>query len=139
IDADGSGWLRLTSNNPSQATYAYDTTSFVSKNATITASFNYVSYGGNGADGITFFLADADATFSVGAYGGSLGYAQKIQAQGGEADIEGMKGGYIGLGIDEFGNYANNSEGRIGGFDGDSGTGTPDAVSVRGPGDGYSG
>lgn len=134
IDTAGNGWLRLTSAGTNQATYAVNTNSFVSKNATITASFNYVSYGGTGADGITFFLADASKTFAVGAYGGSLGYAQKTSAGGGGADISGMNGGYIGLGIDEFGNYANATEGRIGG------TGsTPDAVSVRGPGQGLTG
>ncbi|HTJ79520.1 MAG TPA: autotransporter-associated beta strand repeat-containing protein [Rariglobus sp.] len=134
IDTAGNGWLRLTSAAGNEATYAYDTNSFVSKNATITASFNYVSYGGSGADGITFFLADASATFAVGAYGGSLGYAQKTVAGGGGADINGMAGGYIGLGIDEFGNYANPTEGRIGGLGS-----TPDAVSVRGPGSGLTG
>ena len=133
IDTAGNGWLRLTSAGTNQATYALNTNSFVSKNATITASFNYVSYGGSGADGITFFLADASVTFGVGAYGGSLGYAQKTAA-GGATDINGMNGGYIGLGIDEFGNYANATEGRVGG------TGsTPDAVSVRGPGQGLTG
>lgn len=138
IDTAGNGWLRLTSAGNNQATYALNTNSFVSKNATITASFNYVSYGGNGADGITFFLADASATFGVGAYGGSLGYAQKTAA-GGATNISGMNGGYIGLGIDEFGNYANNSEGRIDGFDTNSAAMTPDAVSIRGPGQGLTG
>ncbi len=134
IDTAGNGWLRLTSANTNQATYAYDTNSFASKNATITASFNYVSYAGSGADGITFFLADSSKTFGVGAYGGSLGYAQKTAAGGGGADINGMNGGYIGLGIDEFGNYANPTEGRIGGpgF-------IADTVSVRGPGTGLTG
>ncbi len=134
IDSSGSGWLRLTSAGGNQATYAYDTTSFVSKNATITASFNYVSYGGTGADGITFFLADASKTFGVGAYGGSLGYAQKTVAGDGGADINGMNGGYIGLGIDEFGNYSNPTEGREGGIGFYA-----DNVSVRGPGDGLTG
>ena len=134
IDTAGNGWLRLTSAATNEATYAYDTNAFTSKNATITASFNYVSYAGSGADGITFFLADASKTFAVGAYGGSLGYAQKTVAGGGGADINGMNGGYIGLGIDEFGNYANPTEGRIGG------TGfIADTVSVRGPGSGLTG
>ncbi len=138
IDTAGNGWLRLTSAAGNQATYAYNANSFVSKDATIAAAFDYVSYGGSGADGITFFLADASKTFSVGAFGGSLGYAQKTAA-GGATDINGMNGGYIGLGIDEFGNFANNSEGRIGGSDTNTATATPDAVSVRGPGDGLTG
>ncbi|HEY8932397.1 MAG TPA: autotransporter-associated beta strand repeat-containing protein, partial [Rariglobus sp.] len=139
IDTAGNGWLRLTSAGTNQATYAVNTNSFVSKNATITASFNYVSYGGTGADGITFFLADASKTFAVGSYGGSLGYAQQTTANGGTTNVNGLNGGYIGLGIDEFGNYANNNEGRIGGFDTSTSTLTPDAVSVRGPGQGLTG
>ena len=138
IDTAGNGWLRLNSAAGNQATYAYNANSFVSKDATIAAAFDYVSYGGSGADGITFFLADASKTFSVGAFGGSLGYAQQTAA-GGATNINGMNGGYIGLGIDEFGNFANNSEGRIGGSDADTATATPDAVSVRGPGDGLTG
>jgi autotransporter-associated beta strand protein len=133
-DAIGSGWLRLTSAATAQATYAYDSTAFNAANATVAAKFTFASYGGSGADGITFFLADASKTFAVGAYGGSLGYAQKIRAQGAEADIQGMTGGYIGLGIDEFGNYSNPTEGRVGGVGS-----VPNAIAVRGPGQGYTG
>jgi autotransporter-associated beta strand protein len=134
IDTSGNGWLRMTSSSTNQATYAYDTNSFAAANATITATFNYASYNGSGADGITFFLADASKTFAVGAYGGSLGYAQKTNAGGGGADINGMNGGYIGVGIDEFGNFSNPSEGRVGG------TGfVPNAIAVRGPGQGLTG
>ena len=133
-DAVGSGWLEMTSAGTNEATYAYDPTSFASANTTISAQFNYVSYGGTGADGITFFLADASQPFSVGAYGGSLGYAQKTIAGGAPANINGMAGGYLGLGIDEFGNYSNPTEGRV------YGTGfTPDAIAVRGPGSGLTG
>ena len=55
IDPSGSGWLRLTSNGGNQATYAYDTTSFNAANATIAVKFNYATYNGSGADGLTFF------------------------------------------------------------------------------------
>ena len=133
-DSAGSGWLQLTSSAGNEATYSVNTTAFASANATITATFNFASFNGSGADGITFFLADASQTFGVGAYGGSLGYAQKTAAGGGGADINGMNGGYIGVGIDEFGNYSNPTEGRIGG------TGsTPNAIAVRGPGSGLTG
>ncbi|MFI5356642.1 MAG: beta strand repeat-containing protein [Opitutales bacterium] len=134
IDPSGSGWLRLTSSAGNEATYAVDTTSFASANATIAVTFNYASYNGSGADGLTFFLADASKPFAVGAYGGSLGYAQKTAAGGGGADINGMSGGYIGVGIDEFGNYSNPTEGRIGGIGS-----TPNAIAVRGPGSGLTG
>ena len=134
IDTAGSGWLRLTSNGTNQATYAVDNTSFNGANATISAKFSYASYNGTGADGITFFLYDASKTLAVGAYGGSLGYAQKTAAGGGGADISGLNGGYIGVGIDEFGNFANANEGRVGGIGF-----TPNAISVRGPGNGLTG
>jgi autotransporter-associated beta strand protein len=130
-DPVGSGWLQLTSNATNESTYAYDTTSFSSANATITAQFNYVSFNGTGADGLTFFLADASVVasqgFNPGAYGGSLGYAQKT-------GINGLSGGYLGIGVDEYGNYSNPTEGRVGGpgF-------IPNAIAVRGPGSGTSG
>jgi fibronectin-binding autotransporter adhesin len=130
-DPVGSGWLQLTSNATNESTYAYDSTAFSSANATITAQFNYVSFNGTGADGLTFFLADASVVsssgFNPGAYGGSLGYAQKT-------DINGLSGGYLGIGVDEYGNYSNPTEGRVGGpgF-------VPNAIAVRGPGSGTSG
>ncbi|UOQ67939.1 Ig-like domain-containing protein [Hymenobacter volaticus] len=79
------------------------------------------------------FLVDADKTnaadFTPGASGGSLGYAQKTIAP----ISNGVPNGYIGIGIDEFGNFANPTEGRV------KGPGeTPDAISVRGAGNGQS-
>jgi fibronectin-binding autotransporter adhesin len=140
-DPAGQGWLQLTSSSTSQATYAVDTTSFASANATITATFNYAAYDGTGADGITFFLANAAVPFAVGAYGGSLGYAQKTNTGtgglSGGADINGMAGGYLGIGLDEFGNYSNGTEGRIGGIN--TPNLTPNAIAVRGPGSGLMG
>ena len=125
------GWLEMTNGATNESTYAYDSTSFASANATIAATFNYVSFNGTGADGLTFFLADASVIasqgFSAGAYGGSLGYAQKT-------GINGLSGGYLGIGIDEYGNYSNPTEGRVGG------TGfIANAIAVRGPGSGTSG
>ena len=130
-DPVGSGWLQLTSNATNESTYAYDSTAFSSANATITAQFNYVSFNGTGADGLTFFLADASVVassgFNPGAYGGSLGYAQKT-------GINGLSGGYLGIGVDEYGNYSNPTEGRVGGPGFIS-----NAIAVRGPGSGTSG
>ncbi len=134
IDTVGNGWLRLTNAAGNEATYAVDPTAFNGANATIAAKFTFASWNGSGADGITFFLADASKTFGVGAYGGSLGYAQKTAAGGGGADINGMSGGYVGVGIDEYGNYSNPTEGRIGGIGP-----VPNAIAVRGPGQGLTG
>jgi autotransporter-associated beta strand protein len=144
-DTAGNGWLELANNGGNESTYAYDTTPFASANATITATFNLALFnsttGDPAADGITFFLANANvlpslggAGFTPGAYGGSLGYAQKTIAGGGGSNINGMTGGYLGIGIDSFGNYSYNNEGRIGGIGF-----TPNAIAVRGPGSGLTG
>ncbi len=126
VDPVGSGWLRLTDPGNDEAGFAFLDTPFdISQGAVI--QFDYATWGGTGADGYSIYLFDGSynsSTFSVGASGGSLGYAQKTVAP---LD-PGLSGGYIGVGIDEFGNYSNPTEGRIGG---------PGAqvneVGVRGP------
>jgi len=132
-DPSGDGWLRLTSTGGNQATSAYYNQAFTSANATVYAKFDYEAYGGNGADGITFFLFDGSKTFGVGSYGGSIGYAQRTVAGGGGSNINGMNGGYLGVAIDEYGNFSSASEGRVGGFNGTTGL-VPDSIGVRGPG-----
>jgi len=123
IDPSGNGWLRLTSNGQNQATSAYLDESFTAAGATVYASFDYATWGGNGADGLTFFLFDGSVPFSLGAPGGSLGYANRNAEAG-------LAGGYIGVGIDEYGNFSIPSEGKVGGI---SGVGlVPDAIAVRG-------
>lgn len=134
IDPSGDGWLRLTDNANNRATYAYYDTAVTSANRTVFTSFDYASYNGTGADGITFFLFDGASTFSEGAFGGSMGYAPKTIAGGGEVDKEGLAGGYLAISLDDFGNFSNPTEGRTGG----PGS-RPNAVAVRGPGDGYDG
>jgi autotransporter-associated beta strand protein len=139
--------LTLTTNAGNEATYAYDTSAFSSANATIAVQFTYSASNGSAqpADGITFFLANAATIssqgFNPGAYGGSLGYAQKTTAGtggvGGGSNINGMVGGYLGLGLDQYGNYSNGTEGRIGGIN--TPNLTPNAIAVRGPGSGLNG
>jgi fibronectin-binding autotransporter adhesin len=137
-DTAGDGWLRLTSTGGNQATSAYYNQAFTAANATVYAKFDFESYGGTGADGITFFLYDGSKTFGVGAYGGSIGYAQKTLAGGGGSNINGMNGGYLGVALDEYGNFSSASEGRVGGLNGTTGL-VPDSIGVRGPGQGLSG
>nr|WP_277605952.1 hypothetical protein [Glycomyces sp. L485] len=108
----------------------------------IEVHFAQYQYGGAGADGISFFLVDGETDLAeAGAYGGSLGYAQL-------GDLSGVDGGYLGLGLDSWGNFSADTEGR--------GTGcpenqrapdhlqtstarAPDNVALRGPGSGSEG
>ena len=133
IDPSGSGWLRLTNNTGNQTGFAYNNTVFdLSAGALI--QFDYASWGGNGADGYSVFLFDANVpTFNVGAFGGSLGYAQKAPPAVTTA-VPGVSGGYVGIGVDEFGNFANPTEGRY------LGPGaSPSTVTIRGPVVGFGG
>jgi uncharacterized repeat protein (TIGR01451 family) len=131
-DAVGQGYLRLTSAATDQAGSIIDNVGFDAPDG-FTISFEFFAYGGSGADGFSVFLVDEAGQpasgFRIGASGGSLGYAQKTNAPA----APGVSRGYIGIGIDEFGNFANPTEGRNGGpgF-------TPDAISIRGAGDGSS-
>ena len=143
VDAAGSGYLELTNTAGNLATAAYYNQSFNSAGTTVYASFNYQSFGGtagttHGGDGLTFFLFDGSVPFSVGAYGGSIGYAQKTAAGGGGSDINGLSGGYLGVALDAYGNFSAGSEGRVGGLGGTTSPVT-ESIAVRGPGSGLNG
>ncbi len=126
VDSAGSGWLRLTEPAANQAGFAMLDSSFdISQGVVI--QFEYATWGGNGADGYSIFLFDGSydaSTFAVGASGGSLGYDKKTVAP----VHAGLTGGYIGVGIDEYGNFSNPTEGRSGG----PGL-RANSVAVRGP------
>ena len=123
-DPQGDGYLRLTTADGFKAGTAIDESSFPAPQG-FSISFDFFSYGGNGADGFSVYLINGATTaFRIGADGGSLGYAQR-------GATPGVSNGYIGIGIDEFGNYANPTEGRVGGT-----SFTADAVSIRGAGNG---
>ncbi|MDF2159259.1 PKD domain-containing protein [Algoriphagus sp. CAU 1675] len=127
-----SGVLRLTSNETGQRGYVYVDIPFSSLFG-IKASFEYFSYGGTGADGLTFFLFDAAVpNFAIGGFGGSLGYSKR-------GNEPGLAGAYLGIGFDEYGNFGNTSEGKSGGFPGVGDGLAPDAIVVRGPGNGFLG
>jgi type IV pilus assembly protein PilY1 len=80
---------------------------------------NSLSGGGgvaDGADGMSFFLQSVDQgqVADLGAFGGSLGYTCSnsnndgtLRASGQPRGYDGLIGGYIGLGIDEYGNFLN--------------------------------
>ncbi|SDN03227.1 gliding motility-associated C-terminal domain-containing protein [Daejeonella rubra] len=124
IDANGQGYLRLTTNTNNQTGFARNTTEFPTANG-LSISFDYFTYGGSGADGLAFFLYDASANpFSIGGFGGSLGYAQNSSSPG-------ISKAFLGMGLDEFGNFSNPTAGRQGG----PGQ-RPSSVALRGDGNG---
>jgi type IV pilus assembly protein PilY1 len=59
--------------------------------------------GTDGADGISFFLQDGSQPAGLGAWGGSLAYS----CSNSNTPHDGLIGAYIGLGIDEYGNFLN--------------------------------
>ncbi len=129
IDPSGAGYLRLTDNIANQVGYAYAKDAFPSSYG-LTITFEFFTYkadasGFNQADGISFFLFDASVnSFRPGGVGGSLGYSQYWNTPG-------MSKGYLGIGIDEYGNFSNPTEKRNGGPGRRAGS-----IVVRGPGDG---
>ena len=88
-------------------------------------SYNGTGGDSDGADGMSFFLIDGSVTPNIGSFGGSLGYS----CSNSNADYHGMQGAYIGLGIDEFGNFLNPGDNTA------TGPGyTPNRIGLRGYG-----
>lgn len=102
------GRLQLTDNRTAESTSATLGAIFPAAGNYISVEFRQFAYGGNGADGMALVLSDSNIPANPGAFGGSLGYAQKT-------GIKGFAGGWLGVGFDEYGNYLNATEGRSGG------------------------
>ncbi len=136
IDPVGNGYLRLTNSNINQKGFIYSTENLATGQG-LSISFEYYTYGGSGADGICFFLFDAAVgnAFNIGGFGGSLGYAQFDSNI--SQNTPGVSKGYLGVAIDEFGNFSNERDGRQGGVLGNGLFGiSPKSVTLRGKGDG---
>ncbi|MEG3842162.1 DUF4347 domain-containing protein, partial [Microcoleus sp. herbarium14] len=118
-DPAGSGTLRLTSAVVNQAAFVIYN-SPISATDGIKVTFDLFAYGGSGADGVSFFLIDGTTTpTAAGGFGGSLGYS--------DASDPGIAGGYLGVGLDEFGNFSDVNLGGLGG------TGQlSDSIAIRG-------
>ena len=111
-DPNGQGALRFTNGNPgglAQHGAIVSTNPFPTGQG-VSITFKTVTYrgdsggaGGDGADGISFFLTDASQAPNIGSWGGSLGYT----CSNANPPYDGMVGAYVGLGIDEFGNFLN--------------------------------
>lgn len=141
---NGNGRLRLTNREHNLSTAVTLDYVFPSQNNKFIMEFDYYAYGGCandsnyksgtgagdwGADGIALALFDSSVGRSprVGANGGSLGYANKKTAAGFEK-------GWFGLGIDEFGNFKTNDEGRrdINGYTHNISGEDPNTIAIRG-------
>ena len=119
------GRLRMTQAVGNQSTSATFQRLYPAANNLVTIEFDYWAYGGNGADGLAVVLSDASVTPQAGSFGGPLGYGFK-------PGIPGFAGGWLGFGLDEFGNFSNEG--------GSTNIGRRrQAVVVRGSGDGTSG
>ncbi|MCL1089008.1 MSHA biogenesis protein MshQ [Shewanella profunda] len=94
-----SGRLRLTEAKSNQSTASTYQKLFPAVDNLVEIQFDHYAYGGNGADGIAMVLSDAAITPQPGAFGGPLGYGFK-------PGISGFAGGWLGVGIDEYGNFS---------------------------------
>lgn len=150
-DPVGQGALRLTNGDFKAGTNGNNETGAIVSGFTFPTSqgvqvtWTTATYGGNGygnpgggasgADGMTFFLMNADAAGSsytstmtkAGGLGGSLGYS----CSNGNSQYEGIPYGYLGVGVDEYGNFGNPGDNTASG----PGTGPKQgSVVVRGAG-----
>jgi len=134
INTAGNGTLRLTSNVNSQVGTVFSTVSLPTAQG-LDIRFNSYQYGSSEpADGIAFILAATNPSNPAapavnGPLGGSLGYS----AAGG---TPGVSYGYLGFGLDVFGNYESNN---FGGTGCPTTGAAPNSVAVRGPGQGTAG
>jgi len=93
------GRLRFTQAVGSQSTSSSYQRLFPASDNLVEIEFDHFAYDGSGADGIAVVLSDARVTPRPGAFGGPLGYGFKPNEPG-------FAGGWLGIGIDEYGNFS---------------------------------
>ena len=118
------GRLVLNQNKRQQSTAASYQYLFPAKNNYVSIEFDHYARPGSGGDGMAIVLSDASVPPSAGAFGGPLGYGLK-------PGIEGFAGGWLGVGIDEYGNFS--KEGAVN-PPSNIPNDTSDAIAVRGSG-----
>lgn len=106
-----------------------------SPSAGLDVRFKFAMFGGNGADGLTFFLIDGEEPNpTIGAFGGSLGYRFS-------GSTPGLTSALIGVGFDAWGNFGRDDDGCD--YTGTGIVGSGDTVKnkliIRGPGSGFTG
>lgn len=121
-DADGQGALQLTTGAGSQSGMIVSSTPLPTANGLAVTFTDYAFNGSTvGADGLLFFLSDASKPVPAPGQGGggSFGYS-------GTATSPGIANSYVGVALDEFGNFSNPS-----GHTGGPGP-IPETIAVRG-------
>ncbi|MUK66869.1 DUF6701 domain-containing protein [Aliivibrio fischeri] len=125
------GRLQLTQAQRAQSTASSYQYLYPALGNKIEVEFDYMAYGGNGADGLAIVFSDAEVTPQAGAFGGPLGYGFKNNS---EAVKPGFTGGWLGIGLDEYGNYS-----KEGGSKNYNSYNTAQSIVLRGSGARYSG
>ncbi|GAB2592906.1 Ig-like domain repeat protein [Microlunatus antarcticus] len=138
----GVGTLRLTDNGGSKVGTVYSTTSLPTTQGLDVrfSTYQWSSRSAVPADGINFVLAATDPTnpappAMTGPVGGSLGYSASA-ARGATAAAPGVTNGYLGFGLDVYGNYRSS---QFGGTGCTTTSAAAQNVTVRGPGNGNAG
>jgi uncharacterized repeat protein (TIGR01451 family) len=86
-------------------------------------------------DGISFFLSDGSKSLtSTGGLGSGLGYTQNTTL-----GTPGVNGAYLGLGLDATGNFSSSTDGKGSGCANPGVSQSPNALVLRGPGQGSTG
>jgi len=135
-DSLGSGALRLTPAEQNKTGAILSDFNFpISQGLQVT--FTTYTYGGSGADGINFFLTDGTKPIPLktGTPGGSLGYSCSNYKGSNEGGPDGIANGYLGLGIDEYGNYLNGASSHAANDNTATGIGfSENTIGLRGAG-----
>jgi len=140
-DAAGSGVLRLTAAAGTQIGGVLGATTYATTTG-LDVNFKSYQWGGgtSGGDGMSFLLAAVDPAnpappAAIGGGGGALGYSASGAGAG-----AGVVAGYLGVGLDTYGNYsATASQGSGCSAVTNISAQVPGAVVVRGPGNGTTG
>lgn len=127
--------LRLTNDDGSQNGFVLYNQA-ISVTAGIDVRFSQAQFGGDGADGIVFFIKDgSDTDTNPGGTGGAMGYAPSAG--------DGLSGALLGVGLDGYGSFGTEDVDGTGceglTFQRSAGGGDNNVVVLRGAGQGAAG